>query len=88
MIICDENSEDVYQDVSHVGLAADDDDDDLNALIRETVAKRDKKDGTKLLKKTKGSKKIAKGETGGGSFQSMGKQLHFFARSCVLTSLQ
>ena len=68
----DEDSEDGHEGVSPNGFEGDEDD-DLNTLIRETVARRDKKDGTKLLKKTKGSKKIAKGETGGGSFQSMGK---------------
>ncbi|RDX55028.1 ATP-dependent RNA helicase DBP10 [Lentinus brumalis] len=49
-----------------------DDDDDLHDFIRESIAKRDVKEGTELLKKTKGKKKIAKGEVGGGSFQSMG----------------
>ena len=48
-----------------------DDDDDLQDFIRESIAKRDVKEGTELLKKTKG-KKIVKGEVGGGSFQSMG----------------
>ncbi|KAI8993093.1 DEAD-domain-containing protein [Trametes punicea] len=49
-----------------------DDDDDLQEFIRESIAKRDVKEGTELLKKTKGKAKIAKGEVGGGSFQSMG----------------
>ncbi|OSD06788.1 DEAD-domain-containing protein [Trametes coccinea BRFM310] len=49
----------------------DEDDEDLQEFIRESIAKRDVKEGTELLKKTKG-KKIAKGEVGGGSFQSMG----------------
>ena len=50
----------------------DEDDDDLEEFIRESIAKRDVKEGTELLKKTKGKTKIAKGEVGGGSFQSMG----------------
>ncbi|KAI0329738.1 DEAD-domain-containing protein [Cubamyces sp. BRFM 1775] len=50
----------------------DDDDDDLQEFIRESITKRDVKEGTELLKKTKGKTKIAKGEVGGGSFQSMG----------------
>ncbi|KAI0355552.1 ATP-dependent RNA helicase DBP10 [Trametes cingulata] len=50
----------------------DDDDEDLQEFIRESIAKRDVKEGTELLKKTKGKAKIAKGEVGGGSFQSMG----------------
>ncbi|KAI0819998.1 ATP-dependent RNA helicase DBP10 [Trametes gibbosa] len=51
---------------------AEEDDDDLQEFIRESIAKRDVKEGTELLKKTKGKSKIAKGEVGGGSFQSMG----------------
>ncbi|KAI0743513.1 ATP-dependent RNA helicase DBP10 [Daedaleopsis nitida] len=50
----------------------DEDDDGLQEFIRESIAKRDVKEGTELLKKTKGKSKIAKGEVGGGSFQSMG----------------
>ncbi|KAH9858801.1 DEAD-domain-containing protein [Lenzites betulinus] len=52
---------------------AEDDDDDLQEFIRESIAKRDVKEGTELLKKTKGKAKIAKGEVGGGSFQSMAR---------------
>ncbi|GJE95478.1 ATP-dependent RNA helicase [Phanerochaete sordida] len=44
----------------------------LQEIIRESIAKRNTKDGTELLKKTKGKAKIVKGEVGGGSFQSMG----------------
>lgn len=47
-------------------------DGDLQEFIRESIARRDVKEGTELLKKTKGKTKIAKGEVGGGSFQSMG----------------
>ncbi|KAI0769699.1 DEAD-domain-containing protein [Trametes elegans] len=50
----------------------DDDEEDLQEFIRESIAKRDVKEGTELLKKTKGKTKIVKGEVGGGSFQSMG----------------
>ncbi|PAV19024.1 ATP-dependent RNA helicase DBP10 [Pyrrhoderma noxium] len=51
---------------------SEDDFEELEALIKDSVAKRDKKEGTKLLKQTKGKSKITKGEVGGGSFQSMG----------------
>ncbi|KAH8119551.1 DEAD-domain-containing protein [Phellopilus nigrolimitatus] len=44
----------------------------LENMIKESVTKRDKKEGTKLLKNTKGKTKMSKGEVGGGSFQSMG----------------
>lgn len=54
---------------------AEDDDDDLQEFIRESIAKRDVKEGTELLKKTKGKAKISKGEVGGGSFQSMGTHI-------------
>ena len=57
-------------------IASDQDEDDfdeLEDLIKQSVAKRDMKEGTKLLKKTKGKTSIAKGEVGGGSFQSMGE---------------
>ena len=50
----------------------EDDDDALQNIIRESIAKRNVKGGTELLKKTKGKTKIVKGEVGGGSFQSMG----------------
>jgi ATP-dependent RNA helicase DDX54/DBP10 len=50
----------------------DDDEEDLENIIRESITKRNVKGGTELLKKTKGKTKIAKGEVGGGSFQSMG----------------
>ncbi len=54
------------------GKGGDDDDDDLQEFIWESIAKRDVKEGTELIKKTKGKSKIVKGEVGGGSFQSMG----------------
>ena len=53
-------------------ISNEDDFEELEGLIKESVLKRDRKEGTKLLKKTKGKTKIAKGEVGGGSFQSMG----------------
>jgi ATP-dependent RNA helicase DDX54/DBP10 len=48
-------------------------DDTLADFIRSSVSKRNVKLGTEVVKQAKGkSKKIAKGEVGGGSFQSMG----------------
>jgi hypothetical protein len=41
-------------------------------MIRNSISRRNVKDGTELLKNTKGKKKLTKGELGGGSFQSMG----------------
>ena len=49
-----------------------DDDTDLEDMIRNSISRRNVKDGTELLKNTKGKKKLTKGEVGGGSFQSMG----------------
>ncbi len=54
---------------------SDNEDEDLENLIRESIFKRNVKGGTELLKKTKGKAKIVKGEVGGGSFQSMGVYL-------------
>ncbi len=51
----------------------DEDDEDLAALIRDSTARRHKKDGTKMIKTVKGKSKVSKGEVGGGSFQSMGE---------------
>lgn len=54
-------------------LEVDDlDDEDLHDIIQDSIAKRNVKGGTDVLKKTKGKVKLAKGEVGGGSFQSMG----------------
>ncbi|TFY82869.1 hypothetical protein EWM64_g1150 [Hericium alpestre] len=47
-------------------------DDDLQEMIRDSIAKRDAKEGTEVVKKAKGKKNMVKGEVGGGSFQSMG----------------
>ncbi|EPQ57229.1 DEAD-domain-containing protein, partial [Gloeophyllum trabeum ATCC 11539] len=55
------------------GVPEDEDDDEhLQDIIRESIAKRDTKGGTEVLKKVKGKNKMVKGEVGGGSFQSMG----------------
>ncbi|GLB37444.1 putative DBP10CT (NUC160) domain containing protein [Lyophyllum shimeji] len=67
-------------DISHalsgkkakVARPSDSSDDDLQDFLQETVAKRNIKSGTEVIKKAKGKGKIAKGEVGGGSFQSMG----------------
>ncbi|KAJ3567177.1 hypothetical protein NP233_g6540 [Leucocoprinus birnbaumii] len=50
----------------------DDDPEDISQFIQETIAKRDIKEGTQIVKNIKGKQKVAKGEVGGGSFQSMG----------------
>ena len=55
---------------------SEDDDEDLQDIIRQATAKRDVKEGTQVIKKTKGKTKITKGEVGGGSFQSMGENSH------------
>ncbi|KAG5638307.1 hypothetical protein H0H81_000725 [Sphagnurus paluster] len=47
-------------------------DDAFKIFLQETMAKRDIKGGTEVVKKAKGKGKITKGELGGGSFQSMG----------------
>ncbi|TRM69969.1 P-loop containing nucleoside triphosphate hydrolase protein [Schizophyllum amplum] len=52
--------------------AAEDNDDDLQDFIQSSIAKRNVKGGTDIVKKVKGKTKITKGELGGGSFQSMG----------------
>ena len=57
---------------SSAGEDVEDDDDGLQEIIQQSIAKRNQKSGTELLKKTKGKAKIVKGEVGGGSFQSMG----------------
>ena len=53
-------------------------DDDDEEFIRKTMEHRYIKDGTKVLKKTKskGNAKMAVGQVGGGSFQSMGMVYH------------
>lgn len=50
----------------------DDDPEDFSRFIQESIAKRDVREGTQIVKSIKGKQKVAKGEIGGGSFQSMG----------------
>ena len=50
-------------------------DDGILDIIHDSTTRRNIKDGTQLIKKIKGRSKIAKGEVGGGSFQSMGEHL-------------
>ncbi|KAF9528456.1 ATP-dependent RNA helicase DBP10 [Crepidotus variabilis] len=50
----------------------EDDEDDIAEFIQASIAKRSMKEGTQVLKKSKGKDKVNKGEVGGGSFQSMG----------------
>lgn len=50
-----------------------DNDDDLSSFIQTSIAERSIKEGTRIVKKAIGKEKVAKGEVGGGSFQSMGK---------------
>lgn len=57
----------------------EDDDDVLQDIIRDSMAKRDVKEGTEVMKKTKGKNKLVKGEIGGGSFQSMGAYCHSYS---------
>jgi ATP-dependent RNA helicase DDX54/DBP10 len=53
--------------------AEDDDDLEFKNLIKDSIAKRDMKKGTEVIKHVKGGRyKLSKGEVGGGSFQSMG----------------
>lgn len=47
-------------------------DEELVKFIQSSIAKRSVKEGTQVLKNTKRKSKAAKGEVGGGSFQSMG----------------
>ena len=47
-------------------------DDELRHFLQESISRRDIKAGTEVVKKAKGKGKVAKGEVGGGSFQSMG----------------
>lgn len=54
------------------GQAHGDEDEDLLRLIKASITKRDVKEGTQVVKMAKGKSKMAKGEVGGGSFQSMG----------------
>jgi ATP-dependent RNA helicase DDX54/DBP10 len=49
-----------------------DDPEEFSRFLREAIAKRDIKEGTQVVKNMKGRQNMAKGEVGGGSFQSMG----------------
>lgn len=49
-----------------------DGEEDFSIFLQDAIAKHNVRSGTELLKKTKGKAKLAKGEVGGGSFQSMG----------------
>ena len=51
------------------------DDDDLQLFLQESISRRDVKAGTEIVKKAKSKGKVAKGEVGGGSFQSMGQSM-------------
>lgn len=75
---------------------SDSSDGDLQQMIQESIAKRNVKGGTDVLKRTKGKAKMTKGEVGGGSFQSMGtfvillqsnetELLHCLVRAASLT---
>ncbi|KXN92443.1 ATP-dependent RNA helicase DBP10, partial [Leucoagaricus sp. SymC.cos] len=50
----------------------EDDPEDFSRFVQESIAKRDVKGGTRVVKTIKGKQKVTKGEVGGGSFQSMG----------------
>jgi len=50
------------------------DDDEFGEFINDSIARRNVKGGTDMLKKIK-SKGKGKGEVGGGSFQSMGASI-------------
>ncbi|KAF8630647.1 hypothetical protein AX15_002797 [Amanita polypyramis BW_CC] len=51
---------------------SDNDEDELRDFIQSSIAKRDVKTGTQVVKTAKRKVKVTKGEVGGGSFQSMG----------------
>jgi ATP-dependent RNA helicase DDX54/DBP10 len=57
------------------------DDEELVQFIQSSIAKRSVKEGTQILKNSKGKSKAARGEVGGGSFQSMGMCSNFSGRS-------
>ncbi|EAU91218.1 ATP-dependent RNA helicase DBP10 [Coprinopsis cinerea okayama7 len=50
----------------------EEDDEDLANFIKTSITKRDVKQGAQVIKQAKGKAGVAKGEVGGGSFQSMG----------------
>ncbi|KAG7098581.1 hypothetical protein E1B28_000511 [Marasmius oreades] len=66
-----------------IDQGTEEEDEELATFLQESIVKRNVKDGTETVKKVKGKNKLAKGEIGGGSFQSMG--LHpSLLRSLVL----
>lgn len=54
-------------------LSLTDEHQDISEFLQSSILKRDIKGGTKVIKNAKGKAKLAKGEVGGGSFQSMGQ---------------
>jgi ATP-dependent RNA helicase DDX54/DBP10 len=68
---------------ARIALVADEnDDDDLQHFLQESISRRDVKAGTEIVKKAKGKGKVTKGEVGGGSFQSMGQSMMFNVVLC------
>jgi ATP-dependent RNA helicase DDX54/DBP10 len=59
---------------SKVAPTTEDSDDDLRDFLHDSISRRDVQNGTDVVKKAKGKGKLAKGEVGGGSFQSMGQR--------------
>ncbi|KAF8906512.1 DEAD-domain-containing protein [Gymnopilus junonius] len=53
-------------------LDAEEEEEGLADFIQASIVKRSIKEGAQLVKNSKGKSKLAKGEVGGGSFQSMG----------------
>src|SRR5882762_10209138 len=53
-------------------------DEDLHEILQASIAKRNVKGGTEVLKKSKGKARMTKGEVGGGSFQSMGMYIPIY----------
>ncbi|KAJ7218034.1 P-loop containing nucleoside triphosphate hydrolase protein [Mycena pura] len=68
----DESSIDIYNVLTGKRQRTQLEDDSDDEFIRASIAKRDIKLGTEVVKNAKGKNKLAKGELGGGSFQSMG----------------
>lgn len=66
-------------------LEDDDDPEEFSRFLQESIAKRDIKEGTQVVKNIKGKQKVAKGEIGGGSFQSMGVCLSHCRRGGMFT---
>ena len=61
------------EDASDAEIENGDDDLDIGDIIRDSISKRNTKEGTGVVKSAKGGRnKLTKGEVGGGSFQSMG----------------